>query len=83
LAGAGGRQRGGNGFGRDTVWSHLVVKQDLVRIPLILIGRNGLSGSAEYAGKRIAIIAILERGPGNRTVAAAAPAERGDAAWHL
>jgi transposase-like protein len=34
-------------------------------------------------GKRMAIIAMRERGPDNRTVAAAAPEERGDVAWHL
>nr|WP_294546884.1 IS1595 family transposase [uncultured Rhodopila sp.] len=34
-------------------------------------------------GKRMAIIAIRERGDGNRTLAAAARDERGDVAWHL
>jgi hypothetical protein len=34
-------------------------------------------------GKRMAIIALRERGPGNSTLAAAAPEERGDVAWHL
>ena len=34
-------------------------------------------------GKRMAIIALRERGPGNRTLAVAAPEERGDVAWHL
>ncbi len=34
-------------------------------------------------GKRMAAIAMPERGPGNRTVKAAAPDERGDVAWHL
>lgn len=34
-------------------------------------------------GKRVAIVALRERGHGNRTLAAAAPDERGDVAWHL
>jgi transposase-like protein len=34
-------------------------------------------------GKRMAIIALRERGPGSRTLVAVAPEERGDVAWHL
>lgn len=34
-------------------------------------------------GKRMAVVAMRERGPGNRTLAAAAPDERPDVAWHL
>jgi transposase-like protein len=34
-------------------------------------------------GKRMAVQALRERGPGNRTLAAAVPGERADLAWHL